>query len=127
MNGGLAVISDVPKTMVYELAKFINKEQAVIPQRIIDKAPSAELKHGQTDQDDLPPYAILDQVLKGYVEDAKGVDELAGEGIDRGLVIDIINRVHRNEYKRHQAAPGLKVTSKAFGYGRRYPLAQRFT
>ena len=127
MNGGLAVISDVPKTMVYELANFINREKEVIPRRIIDKKPSAELKPGQTDQDDLPPYDILDRILKGYIEDAKGVDDLVSMGIDRRLVKDVIRRVHRNEYKRYQAAPGLKVTSKAFGYGRRYPLAQRFT
>jgi NAD+ synthetase len=127
MNGGLAVISDVPKTMVYELAEYINTDEEIIPQRIIEKMPSAELKPGQTDQDDLPPYAILDRILKGYIEDAKRVEDLVKEGLDRTIVKDIIRRIHRNEYKRHQAAPGLKVTSKAFGYGRRYPLAQRFT
>ena len=127
MSGGLSVISDVPKTMVYELAHFINRKNVYIPQRIIDKAPSAELKPGQTDQDDLPPYDILDQILKGYIEDLKGVDELVGMGFDRDLVKDVISKIHRSEYKRHQAAPGLKVTSKAFGYGRRYPLAQRYT
>jgi len=124
---GLAVISDIPKTMVYELANFINKEKEVIPKRIIEKPPSAELKPDQFDQDDLPPYEILDQILKGYIEDAKGVDDLIEMGIDKRLVKDVIHMVHRNEYKRYQAAPGLKVTSKAFGYGRRYPLAQRFT
>lgn len=127
MNGGLAVISDVPKTMVYELAHFINKEKEYIPKRIIEKAPSAELKPGQADQDDLPPYEILDQILKGYIEDFKGVDELVDMGFDKSLVEDVIRMIHRNEYKRYQAAPGLKVTSKAFGYGRRYPLAQRYT
>ena len=127
MNGGLAVISDIPKTMVYELANFINKEKEVIPKRIIEKPPSAELKPDQFDQDDLPPYEILDQILKGYIEDAKGVDDLIEMGIDKRLVKDVIHMVHRNEYKRYQAAPGLKVTSKAFGYGRRYPMAQRFT
>jgi NAD+ synthetase len=127
MNGGLAVISDVPKTMVFELANFINKEKEVIPRRIIEKVPSAELKPDQTDQDDLPPYDVLDRILKGYIEDAKGVDDLVAMGIDKRLVKDIVRMIHRNEYKRFQAAPGLKVTSKAFGYGRRYPLAQRFT
>lgn len=127
MNGGLAVISDIPKTMVYELANFINKEKEVIPRRIIEKVPSAELKPGQTDQDDLPPYDVLDRILKGYIEDAKGVDDLVRMGLDRRLVKDVVRRIHRNEYKRYQAAPGLKVTSKAFDYGRRYPLAQRFT
>jgi len=127
MNGGLAVISDVPKTVVYDLARFINAEKEYIPSRIITKVPSAELKPGQTDQDDLPPYDILDSVLKGYIEDFKGADALVKMGFARELVEDVISRVDRNEYKRHQAAPGLKVTSKAFGYGRRYPLAQRYT
>ncbi len=127
MNGGLAVISDVPKTAVYDLARFINTEKEYIPSRIITKAPSAELKPGQTDQDDLPAYDILDSILKGYIEDFKGADELVKMGFARDLVEDVISRVDRNEYKRHQAAPGLKVTSKAFGYGRRYPLAQRYT
>lgn len=127
MSGGLAVISDVPKTMVYDLAHFINREKELIPPRIIAKAPSAELKPDQTDQDDLPPYEILDAILKGYIEDCKGVEELVQMGIDKRIVEDVIFRVDRNEYKRHQAAPGLKVTSKAFGSGRRYPLAQRYT
>ncbi len=127
MNGGLAVISDVPKTAVYDLARFINAEKEYIPSRIITKVPSAELKPGQTDQDDLPPYEILDPILKGYIEDFKGTDELVKMGFDGELVEDVVSRVNRNEYKRHQAAPGLKVTSKAFGYGRRYPLAQRYT
>ncbi|QTA90760.1 NAD+ synthase [Desulfonema magnum] len=126
MNGGLSVISDVPKTVVYDISRFINAEKEYIPKRIIEKAPSAELKPEQTDQDDLPPYEVLDIILKGYVEDLKSVDELAEMGFDKKLVADIISKVHRNEYKRYQAAPGLKVTSKAFGYGRRYPLAQRY-
>jgi NAD+ synthetase len=114
MNGGLAVISDVPKTAVYDLARFINAEKEYIPSRIITKVPSAELKPGQTDQDDLPPYD-------------KGANELVKMGFARELVEDVISRVDRNEYKRYQAAPGLKVTSKAFGYGRRYPLSQGYT
>ncbi len=127
MTGGLAVISDVPKTAVYDLACLINQEKEVIPQRILDKAPSAELKPDQVDQDDLPPYEILDPILKGYIEDYKGISELVKMGFERDAVEDVVLRVDRNEYKRHQAAPGLKVTSKAFGYGRRYPLAQRYT
>jgi NAD+ synthase (glutamine-hydrolysing) len=127
MTGGLAVISDVPKTMVYDLARFINRNKALIPPRIITKAPSAELKPDQTDQDDLPPYELLDSILKGYIEDFKGAGELVQTGFDKMIVEDVISRVDRNEYKRHQAAPGLKVTSKAFGYGRRFPLAQRYT
>jgi len=127
MNGGLAVISDIPKTEVYGLAHFINREEEIIPARIIEKAPSAELKPDQTDQDDLPSYEILDSILKGYIEELKGAGELVESGFDPKLVEDVISRVDRNEYKRHQAAPGLKVTTKAFGYGRRYPLAQRYT
>jgi NAD+ synthetase len=126
MNGGLAVISDVPKTMVYEISHFINREKELIPARIIEKAPSAELKPDQTDQDDLPPYNVLDSILKGYVEELKPPAELVKAGFDKNLVKDVVSRINRNEYKRHQAAPGLKVTSKAFGYGRRYPLAQRY-
>ncbi len=126
MTGGLAVISDVPKTIVYDLARFINREKEYIPPRIISKAPSAELKPDQTDQDDLPPYEILDSILKGYIEDFKGADELAQTGFDKDIVEEVIFKVDRNEYKRHQAPPGLKVTSKAFGYGRRYPLARRY-
>ena len=127
MNGGLAVISDVPKTLVYDIARFINMEKEHIPPRIIEKIPSAELKPDQTDQDDLPPYEILDPILKGYIEDFKGTKELIKMGFDESIVKDVILRVDGNEYKRHQAAPGLKVTSKAFGYGRRYPIAQRYT
>ena len=126
MNGGLAVISDVPKTLVYEVSRYVNRVREIIPQRIIDKAPSAELKPDQTDQDDLPPYALLDRILKGYVEESKSVGRLVAEGFDRDTVVDVIGRVDRNEYKRHQAAPGLKVTPKAFGEGRRLPLAKRF-
>jgi NAD+ synthase (glutamine-hydrolysing) len=127
MTGGLSVISDVPKTMVYELAHHINRKKEIIPRRIIDKAPSAELKPDQTDQDDLPPYNILDAILKGYIEEMKGIQELERMGFDKRVVEEVVLRIDRNEYKRHQAAPGLKVTSKAFGYGRRYPLAQRYT
>jgi NAD+ synthetase len=127
MTGGLSVISDVPKTMVYDLAHFINQEKELIPSRIITKAPSAELKPDQIDQDDLPPYNILDPILKEYIEEVKGIEDLVKMGFDKKVVKDVISRVDRNEYKRHQAAPGLKVTSKAFGYGRRYPLAQRYT
>ena len=126
MSGGLSVISDVPKTMIYELARFTNREVSVIPERIIEKPPSAELKPDQRDDDDLPPYELLDPILKGYIEDGRGVSELVKSGFDRKLVEDVVTRVNRNEYKRHQAAPGLKVTSKAFGYGRRYPIAQGY-
>jgi NAD+ synthetase len=126
MNGGLAVISDVPKTLVYEVSRFINRGRQIIPRRILEKAPSAELRPDQTDQDDLPPYDLLDQILKGHVEESKGVERLVAEGFDRETVLDVVGRVARNEYKRRQAAPGLKVTPKAFGEGRRLPLATRF-
>ncbi|MBW2245882.1 MAG: NAD+ synthase [Deltaproteobacteria bacterium] len=127
MTGGLAVISDVPKTTVYDLARFINREKEYIPTRIITKAPSAELKPDQSDQDDLPPYELLDSILKAYIEDFKGADDLVQMGFDKNIVEEIIFKVDRNEYKRYQAAPGLKVTSKAFGYGRNYPIVQRYT
>lgn len=126
MNGGLAVISDVPKTMVYDLCRQINREKEIIPQRIIDKPPSAELKPDQTDQDDLPPYEIVDPILEGYVEKFQNSHALVDAGFDPTIVAEVIRRVDQNEYKRHQAAPGLKVTPKAFGEGRRYPLAKRF-
>jgi NAD+ synthase (glutamine-hydrolysing) len=126
MNGGLAVISDVPKTLVYALCRHINRSGEIIPQRIIDKPPSAELKPDQTDQDDLPPYDVMDAILKGYVEESLSMEELIAAGHDPRAVADVIQRVDQNEYKRFQAAPGLKITPKAFGEGRRYPLAKRF-
>ena len=126
MSGGLALISDVPKIMVYELARYINREKGIIPQNSIDKPPSAELKPNQFDQDTLPPYDVLDGILKAYVEDAKGVDEIIRMGYDEKIVREIIRKVNRNEYKRQQAAPGIKVTSKAFGSGRRMPIAHNF-
>jgi NAD+ synthase/NAD+ synthase (glutamine-hydrolysing) len=126
MSGGLAVISDVPKTMVYRIARLINKGKEVIPERIIQKAPSAELKPDQLDKDDLPSYEVLDGILKAYIEDNKPTEEIIGMGFEPSIVRDIISRVDRNEYKRHQAPPGLKVTTKSFGYGRRHPIAQRY-
>jgi len=126
MSGGLAVISDVPKTMVYRIARLINEEKEVIPQRVIEKAPSAELKPDQLDQDDLPPYDVLDGILKAYIEDNKATDEIIEMGFEPSIVRDVIRRVDRNEYKRHQSPPGLKVTTKSFGYGRRFPIAQNY-
>jgi len=126
MSGGLTVISDVPKTMVYELARYVNREGEVIPQRVLEKPPSAELKPGQLDQDTLPPYEILDGILREYIEHSKSPSEIIREGYDPEVVREVIKRVERNEYKRKQAAPGLKVTTKAFGYGRRYPIAQGY-
>lgn len=127
MTGGLAVLADVPKTLVYTIARFVNGKRAVIPSRILEKAPSAELAPGQTDRDDLPPYEILDRILKAYVEEKKGLATIVKMGFPPELVEEVIRRIDRNEYKRQQAAPCLQVTSRAFGYGRRYPIAQRFT
>lgn len=126
MNGGLAVISDVPKQMVYELSRYVNCEQERIPQRSLNKAPTAELKPGQCDQDDLPPYHVLDDLLERHLERGEGLSDLLGAGYDEPMVRDILRRIRQNEYKRKQAPMGLKVTSKAFGYGRRYPTAQNF-
>lgn len=126
MSGGLAVISDVPKAMVYELARLINRGQKIIPARILQKSPSAELKPGQVDQDDLPPYELVDGISKAYIEENKGPDEIVAMGFDPAVVKEIICRIDRTEYKRHQAPPGLKVTTKSFGYGRRYPIAQKY-
>ncbi|AGB18517.1 NAD+ synthase [Thermoanaerobacterium thermosaccharolyticum] len=126
MSGGLAVISDVPKTMVYELAKYINRDKIIIPLSTIEKAPSAELRPNQKDTDSLPPYEILDDILKSYIEDDKSISEIIADGYDKDLVRDVIRKVNNAEYKRKQAAPGLKVTTKAFGVGRRMPIAQRF-
>jgi NAD+ synthase (glutamine-hydrolysing) len=127
MAGGLAVISDVPKLMVYELARWINRDRELIPQATIDKAPSAELRPNQKDEDSLPPYDVLDRILKAYIEDLRSPREIADHyGFDLKLVRDVALRVDHNEYKRKQAAPGLKITSKAFGFGRPFPIAQRF-
>jgi NAD+ synthase (glutamine-hydrolysing) len=126
MSGGLAVISDVPKAMVYELARLMNRDQEIIPGRILQKPPSAELKPDQVDQDDLPAYELLDGISKAYIEENKGLNEIVAMGFDPAVVKETICRIDRSEYKRHQAPPGLKVTTKSFGYGRRYPIAQRY-
>ncbi|WP_319588209.1 NAD+ synthase [uncultured Desulfobulbus sp.] len=126
MSGGLAVIADVPKTMVYELARWMNRDREVIPEGIINRPPTAELKPDQCDQDDLPPYEILDAVLQAYLEEHKGIAEIVAGGVDERLVRDIVRRIKLNEYKRKQAPLGIKVTTKAFGPGRRYPVVQGF-
>ena len=127
MAGGLAVISDVPKTMVYELAALINRERELIPLATIEKPPSAELRPDQKDTDSLPPYDVLDRILKAYVEEVKTPEEIAADyDFPIDLVRSIALMVDRNEYKRKQAAPGLKITSRAFGFGRPFPLAQKF-
>src|SRR5437868_1545437 len=126
MAGGLAEISDVPKTMIYELARFINRPREIIPRSTIEKPPSAELKPNQKDQDTLPPYEKLDEILRLYVEDNLSARDIIGRGFDENTVRWVQRRVDLNEYKREQAAPGLKVTSRAFGLGRRMPIAQKY-
>jgi len=126
MAGGLAVISDVPKTKIYELARWINRGREIIPADTITKPPSAELKPDQRDQDTLPPYELLDEILQLYVEEAITARDIIARGFDEKTVRWVARRVDLNEWKREQAAPGLKVTGKAFGLGRRMPLAQRF-
>lgn len=126
MAGGLAVISDVPKTMIYELARFINRERELIPASTIEKPPSAELRPNQKDQDTLPPYDVLDAILRLYVEENLSAAEIVAQGFDEATVRWVQRRVDLNEYKRAQAPPGLKVTSRAFGVGRRMPIAQRY-
>ncbi|HVU34142.1 MAG TPA: NAD+ synthase [Opitutaceae bacterium] len=126
MAGGLAVISDVFKTQVYALARWINRVQEIIPANTIEKPPSAELRPGQLDQDSLPPYDVLDTILKGYVEEGLSRRDLVGQGFDAAVVNDVARKVDLNEYKRKQAAPGLKITPLAFGVGRRIPIVQKY-
>ena len=127
MAGGLAVISDVPKTMVYRLARYVNSRREVIPQPTLDKPPSAELRPNQQDTDTLPPYDILDRILEDYIEDLKTPEQIAGERqFDLKLVRRIVGMVDHAEYKRQQAAPGLKISEKAFGVGRRFPIAAKY-
>jgi NAD+ synthase (glutamine-hydrolysing) len=124
MNGGLAVISDVPKMMVYELGRLLNRRRPVIPEASFTKPPSAELRPNQTDQDSLPPYEVLDAIVEAYVEEGKDVDDIVALGHPKPLVEKILATIDRAEYKRRQAAPGLRITSKAFGIGRRMPIAR---
>jgi NAD+ synthetase len=129
MAGGLAVISDVPKTTVWGLSRWVNEHFGgeIIPRSSIEKVPSAELRPNQTDQDSLPPYEVLDTILFRYIEEEKGAGEIVAEGFDPATVAGVIKLIDRSEYKRRQAAPGLKVTSRAFGFGRRMPIAQNYT
>ena len=126
MAGGLAVINDVPKTLVYRLSKYANSRKPLIPKTTLEKPPSAELRADQKDTDSLPPYEVLDAILEDYVEDSRSAEEIArSHGFDLTLVKDVIRMVERNEYKRQQAAPGIKISPKAFGYGRRFPIAAK--
>jgi NAD+ synthase (glutamine-hydrolysing) len=126
MAGGLAVIADVPKTLVYGLARHINSDQVLIPESTIAKAPSAELRPDQADQDSLPPYEVLDRIVEAWVEEHRSLEEIVAEGFDGGIVREVVGMITRNEYKRRQAAPGIKITAKAFGAGRRYPIAAKY-
>jgi NAD+ synthase (glutamine-hydrolysing) len=126
MCGGLAVISDVFKMQVYALSRWINRTKEIIPSSSIEKAPSAELRPNQTDQDSLPAYDVLDAILKGYVEEGLSRADLIAQGFDQAVVNDIVRKVDLNEYKRKQAAPGLKITPLAFGVGRRIPIVQKY-
>ena len=126
MVGGLAAISDVPKTMVYRLSHYVNSRRQVIPKSTLEKPPSAELRPDQKDSDSLPPYEVLDAILEDYVEDSHSPEQIAADrGIDIALVRRVVRMVERTEYKRQQAAPGLKISAKAFGYGRRFPIAAK--
>jgi len=126
MSGGLSVIGDVPKTMVYQLARFINHDKEIIPENVLTRAPTAELKPDQKDQDTLPPYEILDRIIDLYVDQMRSYQEIVDQGLDPDTVQWVIQTISKNEYKRRQAAPVLKVTSKAFGTGRRMPIAAKY-
>jgi NAD+ synthetase len=126
MCGGLAVISDVPKMLVYRLAQYINRDREIIPVSTLTKPPSAELRPDQKDTDSLPPYNVLDPIIAAYVEQHLDVEAIAALGFDRAIVADVIRRIDGSEYKRRQAAPGLRISSKAFGVGRRYPVAAKY-
>jgi NAD+ synthase/NAD+ synthase (glutamine-hydrolysing) len=125
MSGGLAVISDVPKTLVYRVARWLNRAQPVIPDSVLTKAPSAELRPNQTDQDSLPPYDLLDQILERHVEQHQSAAEIAAQGFDEATVRKVLHLVRSAEFKRKQAAPGIKVSDRAFGVGWRVPIARK--
>jgi NAD+ synthase (glutamine-hydrolysing) len=127
MVGGYAVLKDVAKTLVYDLARWRNKDEEVIPRSTMEKPPSAELRPNQKDSDTLPPYETLDQILSLYVEADLGLAEIVERGFDPGLVRRVAGMVDRSEYKRRQAAPGVKITVKAFGKDRRLPITNRHT
>ena len=126
MVGGLAVISDVPKTLVYRLSHYVNSRRQIIPENTIKKPPSAELRADQKDSDSLPPYEVLDAILEDYVEESSSAEQIARvNNFDPALVRQVIRMIERSEYKRQQAAPGIKISAKAFGYGRRFPIAAK--
>jgi NAD+ synthase (glutamine-hydrolysing) len=128
MAGGFAVIKDVPKTLAYDLARYVNAraDQPLIPERIMDKAPTAELRPDQKDEDSLPPYQVLDPILQAYVEEDKDLDQIVAMGFDAETVAEVIRMVDRSEYKRRQAPPGVRITPRAFGKDRRLPITNRY-
>jgi NAD+ synthase (glutamine-hydrolysing) len=126
MAGGLGVLGDCYKVQIYELAKYINRKQEIIPVNIINKPPSAELRPGQKDSDSLPDYAILDKILYQYIEQSKGPDEIKKQGFDTALVDRVLKMVNTNEYKRNQFCPIIRISPKAFGVGRRMPIVGKY-
>jgi NAD+ synthase (glutamine-hydrolysing) len=126
MAGGFGVIKDVYKTLVYKLAEYRNSIEQVIPERVLTKAPTAELRYGQKDQDTLPPYEILDAILKEYIEKERGLKQIIESGFDSKTVKQVIAMVDRSEYKRSQSPPGIKITPKAFGRDRRIPITNLY-
>jgi NAD+ synthase (glutamine-hydrolysing) len=128
MAGGFAVIKDVPKMRVYQLGRHVNAQagRSIIPQRVFDKAPTAELRPNQKDEDSLPPYQTLDPILQAYVEEDRSLDEIAALGFDPGLVSDVLRMVDRAEYKRRQAPPGVRITQRALGKDRRLPITSHY-
>jgi NAD+ synthase len=126
MNGGFNVLKDVYKTQIYDLARWRNSQHPIIPERIITKAPTAELKDNQRDQDSLPPYDVLDDILKCLIEEDMGLEEISSRGHTQEIVLKVWTMLDRAEYKRRQACPGVKVTSRAFGRDRRYPITNKY-
>ena len=126
MCGGLALLKDVPKTLVYDLARYRNSISKVIPERVITRPPSAELRENQKDEDSLPPYDILDQIIERYVEEDQSIDEICNAGFKPEVIDRIVKLIHQTEYKRRQSAPGIRITQRAFGKDRRYPITAKY-
>ncbi|MFA6350635.1 MAG: NAD(+) synthase, partial [Candidatus Omnitrophota bacterium] len=126
MAGGLAVVKDVPKTLVYKISRWRNSIDQAIPERVFTKPPTAELRHNQKDEDTLPPYAQLDPILKAYVEEDKELNEIIKLGFKKEMVLEVMRLVDRSEYKRRQSPPGIKITPKAFGRDRRMPITNGY-
>ncbi|HKJ87179.1 MAG TPA: NAD(+) synthase, partial [Gammaproteobacteria bacterium] len=126
MVGGFSALKDVPKTLVYRVAEYVNRDGAVIPKRILDRPPSAELAPDQKDSDTLPDYEVLDEILFAYVEEDLAPEAIAARGFDESLVREVLNRVENNEYKRRQAPPGVRISPRGFGTDRRYPITNRY-